>query len=174
LAIKYYLSLSLVIFGIGAAAILLSSAIFLLKNTQVVGQVGVESDKQDIFKIIMTVNGLTKDSGDIITFVTVNGQSKSKLFDDKMSYLNSISSSSGGQGFIEYISTFPNMTIKTGEQYKACVLLIKDSNLICQTGNNSPAFRPEIVDLHVKQGDEVTTTVNQALSIAEEKNEGNE
>jgi hypothetical protein len=72
--------------------------------------------------------------------VTVNGQSKVKLFDD--TYLNSISSNSGGQGFIEYVSTFPNMTIKTGEQYKACALLIRDSNLICQTGDNSPALRP--------------------------------
>ena len=65
------------------------------------------------------------------------------------------------------------MTIKTGEQYKACALLIRDSNLICQTGNNSPALRPEIVDLYIKEGDEATTIINQALSIAEEKNEQN-
>jgi hypothetical protein len=63
------------------------------------------------------------------------------------------------------------MTIKTGEQYKACALLMRDSNLICQTGNNSPALRPEIVDLYIKQGDEATTTINQALSISEEKKE---
>ena len=63
------------------------------------------------------------------------------------------------------------MTIKTGEQYKACALLIRDSNLICQTGNNSPALRPEIVDLYIKQGEEATTTINQALSITEERNE---
>ena len=175
MAIISYLSLSFLIFGIGAAAVLLSSAIFFLKNTQVAGQAGVESEikikKQDSFKIIMTVNGLTMDSGDVIAFVTVNGQSKVKLFDDKKSYLNSISSSSGGQGFIEYISTFPNMTIKTGEQYKACALLIRDSNLICQTGNNSPALRPEIVDLYIQKGDEATTTISQALSIPKEKNE---
>jgi hypothetical protein len=175
LAIKYHLSLSLLIFGIGSAAVLLSSAIFFLKNTQVAGQIGGESEtkikNQDIFKIILTVNGLTMDSGDVITFVTVNGQSKAKLFDDKKSYLNSINSNSGGHGFIEYVSTFPNMTIKTGEQYRACALLMRDSNLICQTGNNSPALRPEIVDLYIKQGDEATTTINQALSIPEEKKE---
>jgi hypothetical protein len=169
----YTLSLLLLILGTAAVAIMLSSTLFLLKNSQVAGQIGGESEtktkKQDIFKIILTVNGLGKDSGDVIAFVTVNGQSKVKLFDDKNSYLNSISSSSGG--FIEYVSTFPNMTIKTGEQYKACALLIRDSNLICQTGNNSPALRPEIVDLYIKQGDEATTTINQALSIIEEKNE---
>ena len=78
---------------------LLSSAIFLLKNTQVVGQVGSESDKQDIFKIIMTVNGLTRDSGDVITFVTVSGLSKSKLFDDQTPYLNSVTLSIGITGY---------------------------------------------------------------------------
>ena len=169
MATKYDLSLSLLTLVIGAAAILLSSAIFLLKDTQVTGQVSMESDKQDIFKIIMTVNGLTKDSGDVITYVTVNGESKAKLFDDKTSYLNSINSNGGSQGFIEYISTFPNITIKTGEQYEACVLLIKNSNLICQTGKNSPAFRPEIVDLYVKPEDQMkttATTINQALSIS--------
>jgi hypothetical protein len=97
--------------------------------------------------------------------VTVNGQSKTKLFDDKKSYLNFISSNSEGQGFIEYVSTFPKMTIKTGETIKVCALLIRDSNLVCQTGNNSPALRLEIVDLYIKQGDEATTTINQALSI---------
>jgi hypothetical protein len=44
LAIKYYLSLSLLIFGIGAAAVLFPSAIFFLKNTQVAGQIGGESE----------------------------------------------------------------------------------------------------------------------------------
>jgi hypothetical protein len=174
----YTLSLLLLILGTVTVAVILSSTIFLLKNTQVAGQIGGESEtkikKQDIFKIILTVNGLGKDSGDVIAFVTVNGQSKVKLFDDKKSYLNSISSNREGQGFIEYVSTFPNMTIKTGEQYKACALLIRDSNLICQSGNNSPALRPEIVDLYIKQGDEATTIINQALSIPEEKNEDDE
>jgi hypothetical protein len=127
----------------------LSSAIFLLKNTQVAGQVGIEPTNQDTFKIIMTIDGLTKHSGDVITFVTVDGQSKAKLHDDQTSYLNSIDSD--GQGFIEYISTFPNMTIKVGEQFKACALFIKDSILKCQTGNNSPALRPEVVEMSFDQ-----------------------
>jgi hypothetical protein len=60
------------------------------------------------------------------------------------------------------------MTVKVGEQYKACALLIKDSNLICQTGNNSPAFRPEIVDLSFNQRDRSTTTISQAIEIAKD------
>ena len=48
------------------------------------------------------------------------------------------------------------MTIRAGEQYKACALLIKDLNLTCQTGNNSPALRPEIVDLYFNQAPSMT------------------
>jgi hypothetical protein len=149
LAIKHYLSLSLLIFGISAAAMALSSAIFLLKNTQVAGQIGIEPTNQDTFKIILTIDRLTKQSGDVITFVTVDGQSKAKLHDDQTSYFNAIDSD--GHGFIEYISTFPNMTIKAGEQFKACALFMKDSNLVCKTGYNSPALRPEVVEMSFDQ-----------------------
>jgi hypothetical protein len=42
-------------------------------------------------------------------------------------------------------------------EYKACALLIKDSNLICETGNNSRALRPEFIDLHVQGGQPTAT-----------------
>jgi hypothetical protein len=48
---------------------------------------------------------------------------------------------------IEYVATFLNVTVDTGEEYKACVLSVKDLEMICTTGNNSPASRPEFVDL---------------------------
>ena len=53
---------------------------------------------------------------------------------------------SGGD-IIEYVATFPNATVNTGAEYKACVLTTKDLNLICNTGQNSPASRPEFVDI---------------------------
>jgi hypothetical protein len=130
-------------------AVLLSSAIFLLRSNEVEGQNSELKEKQDIFKIILTVNGLDHESGDVITLVTVNGLTKSKLFDDTRTYLSS--SSSGKPTIIEYTLTFPNMTVKTDSQFKACALLVKNSELICHTGKNSPAFRPEIVDLYVEQ-----------------------
>ncbi|MDW0315903.1 MAG: hypothetical protein QN716_11050, partial [Nitrososphaeraceae archaeon] len=48
---------------------------------------------------------------------------------------------------IEYVATFPNVTVDAGEEYKACVLPVKDLELTCKIGNNSPASRPEFVDL---------------------------
>jgi hypothetical protein len=38
-------------------------------------------------------------------------------------------------------------TQNAGAEYKACVLTTTDLEPICSTGNNSPALRPEFVDL---------------------------
>jgi hypothetical protein len=48
------------------------------------------------------------------------------------------------------VTTFPNITVNAGAEYKACVSTTKDLELICKTGNNSPASRPEIVDLSLE------------------------
>jgi hypothetical protein len=48
-------------------------------------------------------------------------------------------------------------------------LLIKDLNLTCQTGKNSPALRPEIVDLYFNQEIEMDTTINQTPSMTEKE-----
>jgi hypothetical protein len=107
-------------------------------------------EKKDIFKVIMTVQGLNHNTGDIVTIVSVNGESRVKLFDDSKTYVHSINADGTG-GLIEYVATFPNTTVKNGDVYKACALSIKDSNLICETGTNSPALRPEFKDLYLQQ-----------------------
>jgi hypothetical protein len=130
-------------------ALFASSLIFMAKDSEVEGQSGSEAKKRpDIFKVIMTVNGLGHKSGDVITLVTVNGMTKSKLFDEAKTYLSLLSP--GKPAVIEYISTFPNVTVKINEEYKACALLVMKSELICQNGKNSPALRPEIVDIYIK------------------------
>ena len=98
----------------------------------------------------MTVQGLDHNTGDFVTIVTVNGESRAKLFDDSKTYIHSINADGTG-GIIEYVATFPNMTVNVGDEYKVCVLSIKDSSLICETGTNSPALRPEFKDLYLKE-----------------------
>ena len=107
-------------------------------------------EKKDIFKVIMTVQGLNHKTGDIVTIVSVNGESRVKLFDDSKTYVHSVKADGTG-GLVEYVATFPNMTVKNGDAYKACALIIKDSNLICESGTNSPALRPEFEDLYLQQ-----------------------
>jgi hypothetical protein len=136
------------------------------------------AEKKDIFKVILTVDGLDQNSGDVATIVSVNGESRVKLFDDTKTYIQSINATTDGSGgIIEYVATFPNATIKAGDEYKACALLIKDSNLICETGNNSRALRPEFIDLHIQEEQPIiteeaaATEAAQAASITDEGEE---
>jgi hypothetical protein len=58
----------------------------------------------------------------------------------------------GGSGHIlEYVATFPNVTVNSGDEYKGCVLTVKDMNLKCGTGYNSPANRPEFIDISLDE-----------------------
>ncbi|HEU4446680.1 MAG TPA: hypothetical protein VFR94_18555 [Nitrososphaeraceae archaeon] len=123
---------------------------------------------KNIFKVIMTVQGLDHNTGDVVTIVSVNGESRVKLFDDSKTYIHSIKTDGTG-GIIEYVATFPNMTVKNGDVYKACLLTIKDSNLICETGTNSPALRPEFKDLYLQEEKEPAITSSQAAKISEEE-----
>jgi hypothetical protein len=104
--------------------------------------------KKGIIKVIMTIQGLDHNSGDIVTIVSANGDSRVRLFDDAKTYIQSVNANAGDGtgGIIEYVATFPNMTVNIGEEYKVCALNIKDSSLICETENNSPALRPEFID----------------------------
>lgn len=121
--------------------------------------------KKDIFKVIMTVQGLDHNSGDVVTIVSVNGESRVKLFDDSKTYINSVNADGTG-GLIEYVATFPDMTVNSGDEYKVCALTIKDSSLICETGTNSPALRPEFKDLYLQ---EEKPTTSQAAKISGEE-----
>ena len=62
-------------------------------------------EKKDVFKVIMTVQGLNHNTGDIITIVSVNGESRVKLFDDSKTYIHSVNASDGTGGLVEYVAT---------------------------------------------------------------------
>jgi hypothetical protein len=134
---------------------------------------------KDIFKVILTILGADKaDSGDVVAIVTVNDHSKVKFFEAKGNDLlesanTTTSASTPGQGqLIEYVATFPNVTVNSGDIYHACALPLKTLKIICEEGNNSPATRPEVVDLSLgssptepeaETDTEVDTETNQSL-----------
>jgi hypothetical protein len=95
---------------------------------------------EDIFRVIMTIFGVDKSKGDVVAILTVNNGEASKV-----RFLDSDTAASGG--IIEYVATFPNVTVNAAEPYEACVLPVKTLEPICTTGNNSPAARPEFVDI---------------------------
>jgi hypothetical protein len=102
----------------------------------------------DVFKVIMTIFGVDESKGDVIAIVTAKNEiAKVKLFDASGPEIVPLNASEGGGHLIEYIATFPNVSINSGEEYKACIATIKNLELICKSGHNSPAARPEFVDL---------------------------
>jgi hypothetical protein len=102
----------------------------------------------DVFRVIMTIFGVDESKGDVIAVVTAkNEAAKVKLFDASGPDVIPLNASEGGGHLIEYVATFPNVTVNSGDDYKACIATIKNLELICKIGNNSPAARPEFVDL---------------------------
>jgi hypothetical protein len=115
----------------------------------------------DIFKVIMSVFGVEESKGDVVALVTVNNQeSKVRFFDASGSELIPMNASGGNGHILEYVATFPNVTVNSGDEYKACILTVKDLNLKCGTGHNSPANRPEFIDINL---DETSTNEPEPL-----------
>jgi hypothetical protein len=146
----------------------------------------------DIFKVILTIIGTNKaDTGDVVAVVTVNDHSRVKFFnvlgnvaaDNSLSEgdtSNSSSDSSDQGRLIEYVATFPNVTVNAGDGYKACALPLKTLKIICIEGNNSPAKRPEFVDLSLgstgsdkSQSSSDSFTTNQSAMILSSSDETN-
>jgi hypothetical protein len=152
----------------GITVLLLTSLIITAITT--VSPVQAETGQgEDIFRVIMTIFGVDESKGDVIAIVTAKDQdAKVKLFDASGPEVVPLNATEGGGHLIEYVATFPNLTINSGEEYKACIATVKDLELICKTGNNSPATRPEFVDLSLN----ATSGGLQQATVAQE--EGND
>jgi hypothetical protein len=161
----------------------ISSLLFLGATVTLIGvtadPVQAETGKgEDIFKVILTIFGVDQSKGDVVAMVTVNDGEASKVkFLDTNAFLApsnrtslspSITNLDAEPNIIEYVATFPNITVNVGEEYKACVLPVKDLDMICTTGNNSPASRPEFVDLSLN----ATSDIEEPST--EEGDDGNE
>ena len=121
----------------------------------------------------MTIFGVDKSKGDMVAAVTVNDgeASRVKFLDSEAPYVTINGTGTSG-GLIEYVATFPNVTVNAGDEYKACVLPLKnldEDGLICKTGHNSPAARPEFVDISLN-----ATTTAAGETSEEEGGEGEE
>ena len=115
----------------------------------------------DIFKVIMSVFGVEESKGDVVALVVVNSQeSKIKFFDVSGPELIPMNASGESGHIVEYVATFPNITVNLGDEYMACILTVKDMNLKCGTGHNSPANRPEFIDINL---DETSTNEPEPL-----------
>jgi hypothetical protein len=129
----------------------------------------------DIFRVIMTVFGVENTKGDVVAIVTVNNGEASKVkfleteaFKPVSSNLTSLvltPNPNSNAGILECVATFPNVTVNAGSEYNACVMTTKDLELLWKTGHNSPASRPEFIDINL---DEVTASGTEQLETEEQ------
>ena len=126
----------------------------------------------DIFKVITTIFGVDESKGDVVAIVTAKDeQAKVKLFDASGPAVVPLNASEGGGHLIEYVATFPNLTVNSGDEYKACVATVKDLELTCKSGNNSPAARPEFVDLSLNATTDTQQEATEERDAIENDNE---
>src|SRR5215211_1289408 len=126
----------------------------------------------DVFKVILTIFGVDKSKGDVVAIVTANNgeASKVKFLESDAPYvipLNASGSETSGH-LIEYVATFPNVVVNSGAEYKACVLTVKDLVLLCKTGQNSPANRPEFIDISLDEASASTRSGTEDLGMDEQ------
>lgn len=100
---------------------------------------------KDVFKVIVTLFGITNSTKDITTIVNVKDQTKVKVF-------NAENPESEVEDKVSYTMTFPNLTVNDGDPYSVCTVSVEDFELNCVEGNNSPLNRPEFVDIDVSGG----------------------
>jgi hypothetical protein len=146
--------------------VLLASAMAVLSHNVVINLAYAETGAGgDVFKVIMSVFGVEESKGDVVALVTVNNQeSRIKFFDASAPELIPMNASGGSGHIVEYVATFPNVTVNSGDEYKGCVLTVKDMNLKCGTGYNSPANRPEFIDISL---DETSTSESESQGLDE-------
>jgi hypothetical protein len=132
---------------------------------------------EDIFRVILTIFEADRSKGDVVAVVTTNDGEVSRvkfLETDSLLTSSNLTSSTPSTsnpaqgGIIEYVATFPNVTVSTGTEYTACVMTTKALELKCTTGNNSPAARPEFVDISLN------ATSGPEESVTEENSESEE
>ena len=98
-----------------------------------------------IFKVIVSIFGITKETGDIVAIVNVDRNSRIKTFD--LNPMNSPTYSSINGEVLKFVATFPDVDVESGDIYKVCVVKLNDMHHYCQEHKNSSAKGSEFVDI---------------------------
>ena len=116
---------------------------FVLANINASAKVTAETGVgKDVFKVIVTLYGITSSTKDIVTIVSVGNETKVKVF-------NAENPENQGLDKVAYTITFPGLAVNAGDTYNVCTVNVADNKISCKQGNNSPLNRPEFVDIKV-------------------------
>lgn len=120
--------------------------------------------KENSFDVILTLFGVNKNTGDVITFSSSENITHFKIFDpyEELAYGDTS----------EVLFNFNGTEVNAGDTFTTCLLTIKDISVICKNGENSPAKRPEIVDINLVSDKATKIEVQNIISkVASEKDE---
>jgi len=126
--------------------------------TRVMAESGVG---KDVFKIVVSLYGITDSTKDIITIANVGDQTKVKLHPAGNSTSDKVS----------YVFSFPGLTVEDGEKYNVCTMSTENFNLKCEHGQNSPFSRPEFVDINVSEKSNEKVSEKPSENISENSGE---
>jgi hypothetical protein len=99
---------------------------------------------KDVFKVIVSLFGISNSTKDIVTIVNVGDQTKVKVYSAE-------DPETEGLDRVSYTITFPNLAVDDGDPYNVCTVSVDDFKLNCEEGSNSPLNRPEFVDIDVSK-----------------------
>ena len=100
------------------------------------------ANTKDVFKVIVTLSGITSSTKDILILVNIKDQTKFKLFNAEDPQIK-------GADKVNYTITFPGSAIDEDDKYTVCIMSIKDFKVECDNASNSPLKKPEFVDIHL-------------------------
>ena len=128
-----------------ASVVLLGLVLSFLLGNIVTPKVAAETGiGKDVFKVIVTLYGITNSTKDIVTIVNVGDETKVKLYSPD-------NPTTEGSDKASYTFAFPNMAVEDGQKFTVCTMSTDNFKLKCENGNNSPLDRPEFVDINVSE-----------------------
>jgi hypothetical protein len=129
---------------------LLTCAI-LLTNVSLFDRVTAETGVgNDVFKVIVSLYGISNSTKDVMTLVNVGDETKVKLLNAE----NPEIPEGEEEDIVSYTMTFPGTAVEVGKTYTVCTLSVENFDLDCNKGKNSPLDRPEFVDISLNSTNE--------------------
>ena len=130
----YKIKLSVVIILI-IVIVFSNSGLIRIANAQI-------AKTKDIFKVVVTLSGITSSTKDILILVNIKDQTKSKLFNAEDPQIK-------GADKVNYTLTFASSAIDEDDKYTVCIMSVKNFKLECDNATNSPLKKPEFVDINL-------------------------
>ena len=115
----------------------------IISNSDFIGIAKAQTtNTKDVFKVIVTLSGISSSTKDVLILVNINDQTRSKLFNAQDPEIK-------GADKVNYTITFPGSTVDEGDKYTVCIMSVKNFKLECDNAKNSELKKPEFVDINL-------------------------